>query len=281
MLSAEPPAGEGWIHEIKHDGFRTLIRIHGADIRAFSRGGHDWSEKYPSVIVACRRLQCRSALIDGEVIVQRRNGIADFEALRAAMEHEPHRLLMFAFDLLFLDGRDLRREPLWKRREKLRQLIPFDPQAALQFNDHYEGDGAVLFKQACAMGLEGIVSKRALSPYKSGPSKFWLKTKNVVESELILLGTDYDKGGKQIAYLGESQGRDIRYAGTAFLTLTGGARERLQSRMRRLASTKAPVWVSQARQPSWLKPELRVRVRHLQGGDTLRHATVLGLSKAG
>jgi bifunctional non-homologous end joining protein LigD len=114
---------------------------------------------------------------------------------------------MFAFDLLFFDGADLRRLPLVERRDKLRQLIGVDPRYPVQFNDHYEGEGAELFRQACVIGLEGIVSKRALSPYKSGPSKFWLKTKNVVESELILLGTDYDSEGKPIAYLGrEAEG---------------------------------------------------------------------------
>jgi len=95
----------------------------------------------------------------------------------------------------------LRRLPLVERREKLRDLLPKDQRWAIQFSDPWEGSGAVLFQKACAMGLEGIVSKRALSPYKSGPSKFWLKTKNVVESELILLGTDYDNEGKPIAYL--------------------------------------------------------------------------------
>ncbi len=109
VLSAEPPTGTGWIHEIKHDGFRTLIGISGKDARAFTRSGLDWSDKYQRVIEACRKLRCRSALIDGEIIVQDKNGVSDFAALRAAIEREPHRLVMFAFDLLFLDGADLRR----------------------------------------------------------------------------------------------------------------------------------------------------------------------------
>ena len=165
---------------------------------------------------ACRKLRCRSALIDGEIIVQDNNGISDFAALRKAIDREPDRLVMFAFDLLFLDGADLRREPLWHRREELRQLIRPDPRSALHFNDHYEGDGVVLFKQACVLGLEGIVSKRALSPYKSGPSKFWLKTKNVVESELILLGTDYDNEASRLPIL-----VDLKLAGVTTSVLQG------------------------------------------------------------
>jgi ATP-dependent DNA ligase len=210
ILSAEPPEGEGWIHEIKHDGFRTLFRIDRNEIRAFSRGGHDWTDKYSSLVEACRRLKCQSALIDGEIIVQDKNGLSDFAALRASIERAPHRLVMFAFDLLWLEGEDLRRLPLVERREMLWDLLPKDQRCPIQFSDHFEGPGTALFKKACAMGLEGIVSKRALSPYCSGPSKFWLKTKNVVESELILLGTDYDNEGKPIAYLGKEQSGELK-----------------------------------------------------------------------
>jgi bifunctional non-homologous end joining protein LigD len=278
VLSAEPPTGLGWIHEIKHDGFRTLIGIAGRDIRAFTRSGLDWSDKYQSVIAACRKLRCRSALIDGEIIVQDEKGVSDFAALRAAIEWEPHRLVMFAFDLLYIDSQDLRRLPLVERREKLRQLIPMDPRSPIHFSDHYDGEGSELFKQPCAMGLEGIVSKRALSPYKSGPSKFWLKTKNVVESELILLGTDYDNEGKPIAYLGREADGQLHFAGTAFLTLSGEPRNALQARIEKLSVTKAAIKLPKVRKPQWVKPELLVRVRHLKGGDTLRHAIVRELA---
>ena len=147
MLSAEPPEGDGWIHEIKHDGFRTLLRIDRSDIRAFTRGGHDWSDKYGRVIDACRKLGCRSALIDREIIVQDENGLSDFAALRAAIEGASHRLVMFAFDLLWL-GNDLRRLPLIERREKLRSLLPKDQRCPLQFSEHWDGSGAALFKKA-------------------------------------------------------------------------------------------------------------------------------------
>jgi ATP-dependent DNA ligase len=122
VLSPEPPTGSGWIHEIKHDGFRTLIRIAGKDVLAFTRSGLDWSDKYRPVLDACCKFLCRSALIDGEIIVQDKNGVSDFTALRAAIDREPHRLVLFAFDLLFLDGSDMRRLPLIERREKLRQI---------------------------------------------------------------------------------------------------------------------------------------------------------------
>jgi bifunctional non-homologous end joining protein LigD len=129
------------------------------------------------------------------------------------------------------------------RPHRLRSVLPKDQRFPIQFSEHWDGSGAALFKRACAMGLEGIVSKRALSAYKGGPSKFWLKTKNVVESELILLGTDYDNEGKPIAYLGREEGNELRFAGTAFVTLSGDARKKLLDRIARLPSTNPPAQV--------------------------------------
>jgi DNA ligase D-like protein (predicted ligase) len=277
VLSAEPPTGGGWIHEIKHDGFRTLLRVDRGKAHAFSRSGQDWSHKYQHIVDACARLSCGSALIDGEVVVQNEDGVSDFANLRAAIDREPHRLVFFAFDLLFFNGQDWRREPLLQRRGRLDALIPNDPHSAMQFSDHFVGDGAEIFKHACDMGLEGIVSKRAAAPYRSGPSKLWLKTKNVVESELILLGTDYDNEGKPIAYLAREAEGELQFAGTAFLTLAGEARNAFEKRVRKLLTERPPVPQRTWRKPQWVKPQLLVKVRHLAGGDTLRHASVQGL----
>lgn len=156
---------------------------------------------------------------------------------------------MFAFDLLFVDGADIPRLPLIERREKLRNLISVDPRSPIQFSDHYKGEGATLFQRACVMGLEGIVSKRALSPYKSGLSKFWLKTKDVVESELILLGTDYDNEGKPIAYLAREADGRLHFAGTAFLTLSREPRTALQARIEKLSAATAAIKLPKVRKP--------------------------------
>jgi hypothetical protein len=122
-LVPEPPSGEGWIHEIKHDGYRTLIVIDSGKVRAFSRHGRDWTGPYRRVVEAAAKLTCKTALLDGELIVQDENGIADFDALRSAIYTAPHRLVFFAFDLLHHDGWDLRRTPLLERRAALRKLI--------------------------------------------------------------------------------------------------------------------------------------------------------------
>jgi bifunctional non-homologous end joining protein LigD len=177
-LVPESPSGEGWIHEIKHDGYRTLIIIDQGRVRAFSRHGRDWTGPYRRVVDACAKLPCKGAVIDGEIIVQDENGISDFDALRSAIHKAPHRLVFFAFDLLHLDGQDLTRTPLMERRVALRKLIKPDPRSPLQFSDHIDGAVARFFRTAAELGLEGIVSKRAASRYRSGPSRSWLKTKN-------------------------------------------------------------------------------------------------------
>jgi ATP-dependent DNA ligase len=174
VLSAQPPAGEGWIHEIKHDGFRTLVRLNRGQAQAFTRNGYDWSDKYQRVIDACHKLRCRSALIDGEIIVQDAKGVSDFAVLRAAIKREPHRLVMFAFDLLFIDGADSAGCRWWRGGRGCESSSP--PIRGLPCSSMTI---TRVKEQTCSSrpapwAYRGIVSKRVLSPYKSGPSKLWL-----------------------------------------------------------------------------------------------------------
>lgn len=214
-LVPEPPSGEGWIHEIKHHGYRTLIVIHGGKVRAFSRHGRDWTGPFRRVVEATAKLRCQAAILDGEIIVQDENGISDFDALRSAIHKAPHRIVFFAFDLLHLDVQDLRRTPLMERRAVLRNLLEPDPRSPIQFSDHADCDGALFFKHAAQLGLEGIVSKRARSLYRGGPSKNWLKTKNMIESEFVLLGTEIDDSGFRWALLARYKGGELEFAGPA------------------------------------------------------------------
>jgi hypothetical protein len=155
--------------------------------------------------------------MDGEVVVQDENGLSDFDALRSAIHKAPHRIVFFAFDLLHLDGQDLRGQPLMERRELLRRLIRPDKRSAIQFSDHFEGEGARFFEAAAELGLEGIVSKRAASRYRSGPSRSWLKIRNMVESEFVLLGTDRDASGIPWALLASDRDGELKFAGPAIL----------------------------------------------------------------
>ncbi len=168
------PVGPQWIHEIKHDGYRLIVRRRGERIRLFTRRGYDWSERYPLIATAAAELPA-DATIDGEAVVCDGAGVADFERLHSR-EHD-RLAILYAFDLLELDGEDLRPKPLEERKNGLRRLLR-RVKAGIHFNDHFQGDGAKTFEHACRLGLEGIVSKDRTRPYRSGPSKTWLKIKN-------------------------------------------------------------------------------------------------------
>jgi bifunctional non-homologous end joining protein LigD len=170
-----PPSGPGWIHEIKHDGFRILAKRDGGGVRLITRNGNDFTYKSPFIAMAVKSLRVRSCLIDGEAIVCDENGLSVFDLIRG------HRTVAgavhCAFDLLELNGKDLRREPIEKRKEMLARLLS-GSQISLVFNDCFEEDGAIVFREACKLGCEGIVSKRLGSPYRSGRSSHWIKVKN-------------------------------------------------------------------------------------------------------
>src|SRR5262245_4074276 len=171
-----PPTGRGWVHEIKHDGFRMMVRRDAAGVRLLTRNGHDWSDRYPLIAAAAGALKARSFLIDGEAVACDGDGVPSFDRLR--YRRADAAVFLFAFDLIEIDGRDLRREPFEVRKATLASVLR---QAApgLRLNEHLEHkDGEAVFRHACKMGLEGIVSKRLGSVYRSGRSKDWLKMKN-------------------------------------------------------------------------------------------------------
>jgi ATP-dependent DNA ligase len=169
-----PPAGPGWIHEIKHDGYRIMAERDHGSVRLYTRNGYDFAERFPLAAAAIRKLPVRSCLIDGEAIVCDANGLAVFDLLRRWSGDD---VVLCAFDLLELDGHDLRRAPIEERKATLAKLLR-RPVDGIAFNEHYSGDGGVIYKHACALGCEGIVSKRLGSAYRSGRAVCWLKVKN-------------------------------------------------------------------------------------------------------
>jgi bifunctional non-homologous end joining protein LigD len=171
----QPPSGPLWVHEIKHDGYRLMVRRDGARVRCFTRNGHDWAERFPAIVEAAARLQAPSFLIDGEAVIARDDGTPDFHALRS--KRRGHEAVLFAFDLIERDGEDVRAYPLLARKRWLAKLIG-NAQRGIRYADHVKGDGTTIFEHVCRMGLEGIVSKRVDAPYRSGPSKTWVKAKN-------------------------------------------------------------------------------------------------------
>ena len=169
-LSDKAPSGPQWIHEIKHDGYRILAVKRGDTVRLWSRNGRDWSGEFTAITDALRTMP--DCTIDGKACAHRRDGLPDFWEIRA----QGATCTMFAFDLLYLDGTDLRRLPLADRKARLKALVR--RKKSITYVDHLEGDGATIFDHARRLGLEGIVSKRRDLPYRSGRSAAWLKIRN-------------------------------------------------------------------------------------------------------
>jgi len=275
----QPPQGSEWIHELKHDGYRSQVVLERGYVRVFTRNGHDWTDRYPSIVSAAVNLRCKSAIIDGEAIVQDGDGISDFDALSFAMRWQPQSIVLYAFDLMHLDGRDLRRQPLSERRSILQALVGNDDESRVQFSDEFTGDGAALFKACAERGIEGIVSKLTTSRYRSGRSNTWLKTKCFTESSFVVVGTDRDrKTGALRALLARANQEGLNYAGAAFIALDDCARAEFFDVLDRLATSKALFKATRLSDVRWCVPKLIVRVKHLAVSKTLRHATVRGLA---
>jgi bifunctional non-homologous end joining protein LigD len=173
-LAANAPSGPTGSGSM-HDGYRLIVRRDGATLRLFTRRGYGRTDRYPAIASAAAKLRAKSFTIDGEAVVAGADGVAVFDALHR--RHKAKDAMLYAFDLLELNGADLRPLPLAERKAKLAKLLARAP-AGIAFNEHTEEDGARVFRHARNMGLEGIVSKRLTAPYRSGPSRDWIKVKN-------------------------------------------------------------------------------------------------------
>jgi bifunctional non-homologous end joining protein LigD len=182
------PAGEGWLHEFKWDGYRLMVPIHEGEVRLLTRNGFDWTDRFPTIAEAARALPVRSSYLDGEAVVEER-GIPDFTALRRALgEGRGDKAILLAFDLLFLDGEDLRDLPLVERKSRLAETMRPAPRAGIVYSEHVTGMGEFMMRQATALGLEGVLSKRADRPYVSGETRDWVKVKRVNRQEFVVAG---------------------------------------------------------------------------------------------
>ena len=194
MVVEAPPDGDEWLHEIKHDGYRIVARVEEGDVRLVSRNGKDWTKEFPQVARAVARLPAGTALLDGEVAAVLPSGATSFQALqRRADAAAP--LVYFAFDLLHLDGWDLREVRLEARKEVLRRLLEWAPDT-LRFSDHVRGRGPEFFEKARQAGLEGVVSKRADAPYREGRGGDWRKAKCRLSQEMVIGGWTLPSDGR-------------------------------------------------------------------------------------
>jgi bifunctional non-homologous end joining protein LigD len=292
-LAAAPPSGRDWVHEIKFDGYRILARVDQGKVKLFTRRGNDWTLRIPMLAEAMQTIPVKTALLDGELVALDARGMSDFQRLQDALSRGPARqvsfLVYFAFDLLYLDGVDLRGVGLAKRKALLGQtLARVPPQASstLRLSDHVIGQGPAFFAQAARMGLEGIVSKQLDAPYRSGRSRHWLKVKCSQRQEFVVVGFTDPKGSRSLLgalLLATHTETELVYRGRVG---TGFGENSLRDLQRKLA----PLQGSQpalARAPSgaevravhWVKPRLVAEVSFAgftQDG-LIRHATFVGL----
>ena len=276
------PAGNAWLHEMKYDGYRTMISVGGGDGRAYTRSGLDWTDKFAPIVADAAVLDVSSALLDGEAVVLDADGRTSFQGLQNALKSEPGSIMYYAFDLLELDGEDLTILPLTERKEKLAALLGGGTDK-IRYSDHIVGRGEELFGTFCDAGLEGVISKRADSRYTGSRSNSWLKTKCIKRQEFVVVGwTPSDKQrGFAALLLGVNAEGGLRYAGKVGTGFTGDEVERLMGLMEPLAAKTPTVAAPKAavRGAHWIKPELVAEVAFMEvtGDGVLRHSSYLGL----
>ena len=278
------PDGGEWLHETKYDGYRALIAVGGGTAKLYTRSGLDWSDKFPQLITAAAALEIDSALIDGEVVVLDASGNPSFGALQDAIKNGDPETLFFAFDLLALDGADLKKQPNIQRKERLRLIIPTS--GPFQFAEHILGSGEQLLAAMCAAGLEGIVSKRADAAYKGKRTQGWLKTKCTLRSEYVIVGwTDSTatKRGFGALLMAAKDGKELRYAGKVGTGFNDATLTALREELDAIATDKAVVEVPAAakRGAHFVKPSLVAEIAYgsLTDDGVLRHASYIGLRR--
>lgn len=271
------PTGPGWLHEVKFDGYRTQLHVEAGAAKAFTSSGANWTERYPQIVAAATKLRSTSAILDGEVYLPDARGASDFAGLPSAIRWHPEQLIFVAFDLLHLDGEDVRSKPIESRRAALADLLHSAPASCLAYSEELGVDGTEAFAAVDAMGLEGIVSKRRGSRYKSGDTDLWLKTKTFTEGEFQVIGADLSPTGAPVAILARRDEHGLHYVGDAFITLKAADREDFCT-YAEANTVDAPV-LPLKRRGTWLRPGLVAKVKHLRGDGTLRAASLKGLRR--
>jgi DNA ligase D-like protein (predicted ligase) len=246
-LVDEPPEGPDWLHEIKFDGYRMHARLGRGAVRLLTRTGLDWTHKYPAIAVAVASLPAWQAYLDGELCGVRPDGITSFSMIQAASDSgNAAALVFFLFDLLHLDGEDLGPRPLIERKARLAALLS-DARSPLHYCDHQIGHGRAFHEKACAMALEGIVSKRADAPYTPGNRGLWVKVKCLHREEFVVVGWTDPEGSRPwlgallLAYY-DPDGRLV-YAGRAGTGIKQAELERLWRHLQPLATSRMPLEV--------------------------------------
>jgi bifunctional non-homologous end joining protein LigD len=285
-LAQRPPEGSEWVHEIKFDGYRLLGHVNDGEAVLKTRNQLDWSKRFPELAAALSQLPVKQAVLDGEVVALLPNGASSFQGLQAALSsRKTASLVYYAFDLLYLDGYDLRGAPLEERKQALAQILPDDRRGRLQISDHLEGSGKAFFKKCAQLGLEGIISKRRDRLYRAGRGEDWLKSKCVQRDEFVIGGyTDSaasprDLGALLVGYY--VPGKGLAYAGKVGTGFSEKTHRDLRERLKAREQDASPFaglteWDKTAH---WIKPDLvaEVEYRNWTRNGLLWHSAFLGL----
>ena len=270
------PDGSRWIHEIKFDGYRVQVHLQKGDVKVFTRRGNDWSRRFRKIASDASEINAGSAIIDGEVVVPSASGATDFSVLQNELKGRSTKIVLVAFDVLYLNGRDLRKLPLLTRKAELRKIIEGTP---VQFSDSFEVDGREMYQHACKVGLEGVVSKVRDSAYSSGRSNVWVKKTCQQRETLPIAGFALDGKKWDGIYLGRRKGKDLIYAGKVDHGFDKDSATDLRKRLTPLIRKTQPYSKRIAHRGIWVEPKLQAEIeyRAKSAEGKVRHPVFLGL----
>jgi bifunctional non-homologous end joining protein LigD len=270
------PSDERWIHEIKFDGYRVQLHVVNDDIRVFTRRGNDWTKRFRKIAGDAYLINAASAIIDGEVVVPAEDGTTDFSVLQNELKGNSSKLVMVAFDLLYLNGQDLRKLPLTERKAVLHKLIA---KTAIQFSDNFELGGQQMFEHACAVGMEGVVSKVRDSRYPSARTNDWVKVTCAQRETLPIAGFALDGKKWDGIYIGRQKAGKLVYAGKVDHGFTPQSEKVLRARLKPLIRRTQPYAKKIAHRGIWVEPSLlaEIEYRAKSAEGKVRHPFFKGL----
>ncbi|RWX30663.1 ATP-dependent DNA ligase [Rhizobium leguminosarum] len=287
LLKTRPPKGDDWVYEIKWDGYRLSVHVEPTRIRILTRGGHDWTDRFPAIKQAALWLPVGTAILDGEAVVLDEQGRSDFGLLQQSLggrggKKSSSDAIFMAFDLLYFDGHDLRNSELDMRRHLLEDLVPAGELGDIRLSEQIEADGDQLLASACELGLEGIIAKQRRAPYRSGRGGEWLKIKCIQSDGFAIVG--YEKstasfGGIGRLLLAARKGSDLVYVGGVGTGFNERSAAELREQIDKLIIAKPAVDTGRKRNAVFVRPELvaEIEYRALTHDGKLRHASYKGL----
>jgi bifunctional non-homologous end joining protein LigD len=263
-------------HEVKFDGYRVQVHLANAAVKVFTRRGNDWTKRFKKIADDAWHINAGSAIIDGEVIVPSKNGVSDFSVLQNELRGKSNKLVLYAFDLLYLNGFDLRKAPLSERKALLHKLVA---KTDILFSESFETDGAAMFKQACKMGLEGVVSKVRDSRYNSGRGNDWVKATCRQRETLPIAGFALKEDRFDGLYIGRHEGDELIYAGKVDHGFDDASAKDLQARLKPLIRKTQPYGKKIAHRGIWVEPSLlaEIEYRAKSAAGKVRHPFFKGI----